>query len=198
VDWQELEFDGVTLFTPIHRGDDRGVFLEAFTSQSFTEARGRRFPFEQMNISVSRVGTVRGIHFADVPPGQAKYVQCFDGEIFDVVVDIRLGSPTFGKWQSVVLNAVERQALYLPEGFGHGFAALSESATVGYLCSTGFSPEAEHGVHPLDPTLAITWPQTVEPITMSAKDSSAPTLADAQVAGLLPTFSACQNWISTH
>ena len=109
---QELDFDGVTLFTPVLRGDDRGVFLEAFTSTSFLQAVGRTFPLEQMNISVSRAGTVRGIHFASVPPGQAKYIQCFDGEILDVVVDIRVGSPTFGQWESIVLDSTSRQALY--------------------------------------------------------------------------------------
>ena len=193
---QELDFDGVTLFTPVLRGDDRGVFLEAFTSTSFLQAVGRTFPLEQMNISVSRAGTVRGIHFASVPPGQAKYIQCFDGEILDVVVDIRVGSPTFGQWESIVLDSTSRQALYLPEGYGHGFAALSDSATVGYLCSTGYNPAAEHGIHPLDPELGITWPNTHGELTLSAKDSQAPSLSQAREQGLLPDYLACKDWIA--
>jgi dTDP-4-dehydrorhamnose 3,5-epimerase len=190
----ELNFDGVTLFTPVIRGDDRGVFLEAFTSKSFSQSLGRRFQLEQMNISVSRAGTVRGIHFASVPPGQAKYIQCFDGEILDVVVDIRVGSPTFGTWESIALDSTSRQALYLPEGYGHGFCALSDSATVGYLCSTGYNPDAEHGIHPFDADLGIAWPDFGGQPTLSLKDDSAPTLAQAQASGLLPTYSACQEW----
>ena len=191
---KELDFDGVTLFTPTLRGDDRGIFLEAFTSKSFSQAIGHTFSLEQMNISVSRAGTVRGIHFASVPPGQAKYIQCFDGEILDVVVDIRVGSPTFGTWESIVLDSTSRQALYLPEGYGHGFCALSDSATVGYLCSTGYNPNAEHGIHPFDADLGITWPELGELPTLSPKDDSAPTLAQAQASGLLPTYSTCQEW----
>jgi dTDP-4-dehydrorhamnose 3,5-epimerase len=191
---KELGFDGVTLFTPIIRGDDRGVFLEAFTSKSFSQALGRTFSLEQMNISVSRSGTVRGIHFASVPPGQAKYIQCFDGEILDVVVDIRVGSPTFGKWESIVLDSTSRQALYLPEGYGHGFCALSDSATVGYLCSTGYNPDAEHGIHPLDADLGIAWPNLGGTPTLSPKDAAAPTLVQAQELGLLPDYSVCQDW----
>jgi dTDP-4-dehydrorhamnose 3,5-epimerase len=193
---QELDFDGVTLFTPVLRGDDRGVFLEAFTSTSFSQAIGRSFPLEQMNISVSRAGTVRGIHFASVPPGQAKYIQCFDGEILDVVVDIRVGSPTFGQWESVVLDSTSRQALYLPEGYGHGFAALSDSATVGYLCSTGYNPTGEHGIHPLGPELGITWPEMGSELTLSTKDAAAPSLSQAGEQGLLPDYSACKDWIA--
>jgi dTDP-4-dehydrorhamnose 3,5-epimerase len=147
-----------------------------------------------MNISVSRAGTVRGIHFASVPPGQAKYIQCFDGEILDVVVDIRVGSATFGKWESIVLDSTSRQALYLPEGYGHGFCALSDSATVGYLCSTGYNPSAEHGIHPFDADLRIQWPDLGGPPTLSTKDDSAPTLAQAQAQGLLPEYSVCQEW----
>lgn len=149
-----------------------------------------------MNISVSRAGTVRGVHFADVPPGQAKYVQCFDGRILDVVVDIRVGSPTFGQWDAVELDSETRQGLFIEEGLGHAFCALSDVATVGYLCSEGYAPSREHGVHPLDSEIGIQWPVDGE-IVLSPKDAEAPTLAEARDQGLLPTFDACQEFTSS-
>ena len=185
--------DGAWLFTPILRGDDRGVFLESFTDSSFHQAIGHSFNLKQMNISVSRQGTVRGIHFADVPPGQAKYVQCFDGRILDVVVDIRVGSPSFGKWDAIELDAQSRKALYIAEGLGHAFCALTDSVTVGYLCSQPYAPDREHGIHPLDPELALPWPDGVESI-LSPKDAGAPSLAEARSAGTLPSYEVCATW----
>jgi len=185
--------DGVWIFTPILRADDRGVFLESFKESAFTEATGHSFDLKQMNISVSKKGTVRGIHFADVPPGQAKYVQCFDGRILDIVVDIRVGSPTFGQWQAVELDNESRKGLYIAEGLGHAFCALSESVTVGYLCSEPYAPTREHGIHPLDETLDLPWPQGGDSV-LSHKDASAPTLTEAKESGLLPDFDLCQRW----
>lgn len=173
------------------RPDDRGVFLEAFKASVLEEAIGHEFTLQQMNISVSRVGTVRGVHFALVPPGQAKYVQCFAGRILDIVVDIRVGSETFGQWDAVELDEVSRRGLYIAEGLGHAFCALSDSATVGYLCSTPYSPGREFGIHPLDPDLGLPWPSGSESV-LSEKDAAAPTLAQAQASGLLPTMAACQ------
>ena len=187
--------EGVWLFTPILRADDRGVFLESFKSSTFVEATGHAFDLQQMNISVSRVGTVRGIHFADVPPGQAKYVQCLDGRIVDVVVDIRVGSPTFGQWQAIELDSENRRSVYISEGLGHAFCALSDSATVGYLCSEPYAPAHEHGIHPLDPDIGIEWPGN-GPFQLSDKDASAPSLAEAREAGLLPTWQDSQTWIT--
>ena len=148
-----------------------------------------------MNISVSRAGTVRGIHFADVPPGQAKYVQCLAGRILDVVVDIRVGSPTFGTWDAIELDDVERKGLYIAEGLGHAFCALSDSATVGYLCSEPFSPTREHGIHPLDPTLNLPWPDGQNSL-LSAKDAAAPSLAEALARDLLPKYDECSSYSS--
>jgi len=185
---------GVWSFEPILRGDDRGVFLEAFTATSFQEATGHSFDLRQMNISVSKAGTVRGVHFADVPPGQAKYVQCLAGSVLDVVVDIRVGSPTFGQWEAVELDDTNRRALYISEGLGHAFCALSESATVGYLCSQPYAPTREHGVHPLDPELGLPWPNGTESL-LSPKDAAAPLLADARKQGLLPDYAACRAFI---
>jgi dTDP-4-dehydrorhamnose 3,5-epimerase len=186
---------GVWRFDPVLRPDDRGVFLESFKESVFVETVGHSFDLAQMNISVSRAGTVRGVHFADVPPGQAKYVQCFSGKILDIVVDIRVGSPTFGQYEAIELDADSRSGLYISVGLGHAFCALSDSATVGYLCSEGYSPEREHGIHPLDPDLALPWPQG-EHSVLSPKDAAAPLLAEAIASGLLPQYRECVEFIS--
>lgn len=184
-----LSIEGAWLFTPILRTDDRGVFLESFKESVFVEATGRRFDLKQMNISVSRSGTVRGVHFADVPPGQAKYVQCFAGRILDVVVDIRVGSPTFGEWDAIELDANRREGLFISEGLGHAFCALSDSSIVGYLCSEAYAPSREHGIHPLDPRLGLPWPANLQPL-LSDKDSASPTLSEANARNLLPNYPA--------
>lgn len=186
---------GVWRFDPVLRPDDRGVFLESFKESVFVETVGHSFDLAQMNISVSRAGTVRGVHFADVPPGQAKYVQCFSGKILDIVVDIRVGSPTFGQYEAIELDADSRSGLYISVGLGHAFCALSDSATVGYLCSEGYSPEREHGIHPLDPDLALPWPEG-EHSVLSPKDAAAPPLAEAIASGLLPQYRECVEFIS--
>ena len=191
-----LSIDGVWEFTPKLRPDDRGVFLESFKESVLEDAIGHEFTLQQMNISVSRVGTVRGVHFALVPPGQAKYVQCFSGRILDVVVDIRVGSPTFGQWDAVELDDESRRGLYIAEGLGHAFCALSDSATVGYLCSTPYSPGREFGIHPLDPALGLPWPSGAESV-LSDKDAAAPTLAEAKASGLLPTMAECEAFTAT-
>jgi dTDP-4-dehydrorhamnose 3,5-epimerase len=144
---------------------------------------------------VSARDVVRGIHFADVPPGQAKYVTCVAGAVLDVVVDIRVGSPTFGQWESVRLDDEERHAVYLAEGLGHGFCALTEQATVTYLCSSEYRPGREHGIHPLDAELGIAWPAAVP--LLSPKDAAAPSLAEARAAGLLPRCDECSTHIES-
>ena len=187
---EPLAIEGLWEITPVLRPDDRGVFLEAFKADVLSEAIGHPFTLKQMNVSVSSAGTVRGIHFADVPVGQAKYVQCFSGAILDVVVDIRVGSPTFGQWDAIELNSTSRKALYISEGLGHAFCALSDDATVGYLCSEPYSPTREHGIHPLDATLALPWPEGSAAL-LSPKDAAAPTLAEALPSGLLPSYDEC-------
>jgi dTDP-4-dehydrorhamnose 3,5-epimerase len=139
---------------------------------------------------VSRRGAIRGIHFADVPPGQAKYVSCAAGAILDVVVDLRAGSPTFAAWAAVQLDDENHRAVFLSEGLGHAFMALSEQATVLYLCSTPYAPGREHSVDALDPDISIEWPVDVKPI-LSDKDAAAPSLRTAASAGLLPDYDAC-------
>ena len=187
---EPLAIEGLWEITPLQRPDDRGVFLEAFKADVLSEAIGHPFTLKQMNVSVSSAGTVRGIHFADVPVGQAKYVQCFSGAILDVVVDIRVGSPTFGQWDAVELNATSRKALYISEGLGHAFCALTDDATVGYLCSEPYSPTREHGIHPMDAELALPWPDGTAAL-LSPKDAAAPTLASALESGLLPSYDEC-------
>jgi len=190
---EALGIEGAWVFTPqVHR-DDRGAFLEAFRGAEFAADLGYRLDVAQVNTSVSRRGVIRGIHYADVPPGQAKYVTCVAGAILDVVVDLRAGSPTFGSWETVRLDDEGRKALFLAEGLGHGFQALSDSATVLYLCSTPYAAGREHGVNPMDPAIGIGWrpeSEAGEPI-LSDKDLAAPSLDEALRAGQLPQHADC-------
>jgi dTDP-4-dehydrorhamnose 3,5-epimerase len=188
-----LDIEGAWLFTPRIYSDDRGDFLEWLRGGELDADLGYRLDVAQANCSVSRRGVIRGIHFADVPPGQAKYVTCAAGAVVDVVVDLRAGSPGFGRWQAVQLDDRSRCAVYISAGLGHAFAALTDQATVLYLCSTPYSPAREHGVHPLDPQIGIAWPADME-MTLSDKDATAPTLAQARSAGLLPAYGDCLAW----
>lgn len=176
--------------TPVQHADDRGVFLEWYRFDRLEEATGRRLDLRQANTSVSARGVVRGIHFADLPPGQAKYVTAPKGAVLDFVVDIRVGSPTFGQWESVLLDDVDRRAVFLSEGLGHAFVALTEGATVSYLVTDTFSPGREHAVNPLDEQLALAFPAEAGEPLLSPKDLAAPSLADAAASGLLPTWEA--------
>ncbi|MBG0827452.1 dTDP-4-dehydrorhamnose 3,5-epimerase [Planomonospora sp. ID67723] len=187
---RRLEIEGAHLFTPVIHEDDRGAFLEWFQGDRLAETVGHRLNLAQANCSVSRRGVLRGVHFAEVPAGQAKYVTCVSGAVLDVVVDIRVGSPTFGRWEAVELDDRTRRGVYIAEGLGHAFLTLSEQATIVYLCSQPYAPGREHGVHPLDPGLGIAWPAGTEPI-LSPKDAAAPTLAEAEAAGLLPLYTDC-------
>jgi len=187
-----LGIEGAFEITPVQHGDQRGLFLESFRADHLAAEAGHLMPVAQVNTSVSARGVVRGIHFADVPPGQAKYVTCVRGAVLDVVVDIRVGSPTFGRWEAVRLDDVDRRCVYLAEGLGHAFCALTDDATLTYLCSEVYRPAHEHAVHPLDADLGIDWP-TRTPI-LSARDAAAPTLADARAAGVLPRYDDCVSY----
>jgi dTDP-4-dehydrorhamnose 3,5-epimerase len=191
---EPMGIGGSWTFTPAVHRDERGYFLEWFRARELSESVGHWPETAQANCSVSRRGVIRGIHFASVPPGQAKYVTCVSGAVLDVVVDLRIGSPTYGRWEAVRLDDESRRAVFLAEGLGHAFTALSEEATVIYLCSTPYSPGREHGVHPLDPDIGVEWPTGTEPM-LSAKDAAAPTLADARRAGLLPVYADCQAYL---
>jgi len=180
-----LDIEGAWLFTPRIHVDRRGSFHEWFQGKEIADVTGRQFDVAQANCSISQAGVIRGIHVSDVPPGQAKYITCISGAVLDVIVDLRVSSPGFGRWTAVQLDEDGRQAVLLSEGLGHAFAALSDMATMIYLCSTPYAPERERGVHPLDPDLAIAWPQEPVPI-LSDRDAAAPSLAQARAAGLLP------------
>ncbi|WP_328856718.1 dTDP-4-dehydrorhamnose 3,5-epimerase [Williamsia herbipolensis] len=195
-----LTIAGSWELTPVQHGDPRGVFLEAFKAPVLAELIGHDFTLAQVNISVSAAGVLRGIHYADTPPGQAKYVTCPRGAILDVVVDIREGSPTFGQWDSVVLDDVDRRAIYLSEGLGHAFCSLEDDSTVSYFCSTGYNPGGEHGIHPLDPDVGIDWPAVGRdgaPLqySLSDKDTAAPTLVRARADGALPRLDDVERYL---
>ncbi len=182
-----LSIQGAWSFEPQVFPDDRGLFVAPFQAAEFESAVGHPLTVAQANHSVSRRGVVRGVHFSDVPPGQAKYVYCPRGALLDVVVDVRVGSPTFGRWDAVELDDASYRAVYLAEGLGHAFCALVPETVMVYLCSTPYDPAAEHTVHPLDPALGLPWPVDIEPI-LSARDAAAPTVAEAAAAGRLPRW----------
>lgn len=183
----ELSIPGAWVFEPRRFDDERGLFVAPFQETAFIEAVGRPMTVAQSNHSVSRLGVVRGVHFSDVPPGQAKYVYCPHGSLLDVVVDVRVGSPTFGRWEAVELSSRTCRAVYLSEGLGHAFCALTDDAVASYLCSTPYAPASERAVSALDPALGLPWPAGLTPV-LSARDATAPTLAEAAEAGLLPRY----------
>lgn len=171
--------------------DGRGDFFEWFRSDVFAKLSGSPLALAQANCSVSRAGTLRGIHFAEVPPGQGKYVTCLRGAALDVVVDLRTGSPCYGAWDSVLLDDRTHRAVWLPEGLGHGFMALTDDAVVTYLLTSPYDPDREHSINPLDPALGIDWPTNGldgRPLTpvLSDRDAAAPTLEEVHRRGLLP------------
>lgn len=193
-----MTIPGAWSVRPTQHADDRGVFLELFNADRFVEALGFDFGLRQANTSVSKRGVVRGIHFADIPPGQAKYVTVSRGAVIDYVVDIRTGSPTFGLWDAVRLDDVDRHAVYLSEGLGHAFVALTDDATVTYLVSDVYRPNREHGVNPLDPAIGLVFPAEAGSPIVSPKDRDAPSLAQAREAGLLPTWVDAEALYGSH
>lgn len=191
---RELSIADSYEMTPTLRADDRGTFMEWYRSDLLEEAVGHPLDLQQANTSVSKRGVVRGIHFADVPPSQAKYVTAIHGAVMDYVIDIRIGSPTFGSWDSVLLDSVDRRAIYIAEGLGHCFVALTDDATVTYLVSASFNAEREHGINPLDPDVGLSLPADIGELILSPKDLEAPSLAEAKASGLLPTWAAATEY----
>lgn len=169
---ERLKVNDCWIYTPRIFKDDRGSFLEWFQDSTFLSNTGSKFNLAQANISKSAKGVIRGIHFAKNPPGQAKYVTCLTGKVFDVVVDLRKGSPTFGKWDSVILDAQNPKMLYVPSGIGHGFMALEDDSTFVYLCDQRYNPNNEFDISPFDEFLDISWPSEINPM-LSLKDESA-------------------------
>jgi dTDP-4-dehydrorhamnose 3,5-epimerase len=194
---RELDIPGAWEITPGIYGDSRGLFFEWLTDRGFTGFAGHSFDVRQANCSVSAAGVLRGLHFAQLPPSQAKYVTCVSGSVFDVVVDIRLGSPTFGCWDSVVLDDSDRRTIYISEGLAHGFLALQDNSTVMYLCSAEYDPQREHTICATDPSLAIDWPlvEGAAP-SLSDRDAAAPNLDEVRKSGLLPSWEETQKFIA--
>ncbi len=182
VRFEKTALDGVILCVPDVFRDARGFFLEYYHAARYMEG-GIRSVFVQDNRSCSGRGVLRGLHFQLHKP-QAKLVSCIRGEIFDVAVDVRRGSPTFGKWSAAVLTEQNHHQLFIPKGFAHGFCVLSEMAEIQYKCSEYYAPQDDRGVRWNDPALGIEWP-VAEPV-LSAKDAVQPFLKDAE----LPNYSA--------
>lgn len=188
MDWRELTVPGAFEVTPKKFADNRGVFTEWFRADKLIEATGRRFETVQGNLSVSKRGVVRGIHFALIPPSQAKYVTCVSGAVLDFAIDIRTGSPAFGTWDSVTLDDVNRRAIFIPEGVGHAFVALTDNATVSYLVTAPFTADREFGIDPLDPDIALSFHMDSSDLLLSPKDTEAPSLVEAERLGILPSW----------
>jgi dTDP-4-dehydrorhamnose 3,5-epimerase len=174
--------DGLVLLAPAVHGDERGFFVETYREDAMAAA-GVDTRFVQDNHSRSRRGTVRGIHF-QTHPGQGKLVRCARGTVWDVVVDLRRGSPTFGEWEAVELSDANGLELWIPVGFGHGFCVLSEVADFVYKCTNYYDPATEAGIRFDDPQVGIAWPLPGPELLYSQRDRDAPLLAD--VADELP------------
>jgi len=165
------------LIKPNRHGDHRGFFAETYSRKKYLEY-GIDIEFVQDNHSISKeVGTLRGLHFQSPPHAQAKLVRCGRGALFDVTVDIRRGSPTYGKWESFELTAENGYQLYVPIGFAHGFMTLEQESEIVYKCSDYYAPETEKSISWKDPDIKICWPKLDKPI-LSKKDAGAPILKD--------------------
>ena len=189
---RELTVAGAFEFTPTVFADERGVFASAFQEPAFVETMGHRlFDVAQVSYARSRRGVVRGVHFTRTPPGAAKYVCCVRGRALDIVTDLRTGSPSFGRQDSVLLDQNDFRAVYFPVGVGHAYVALEDDTVMCYLLSLSYRPENELALFPLDPELGLRIPDGIEPV-LSARDRDAPTLAEATAAGLLPEYRRCR------
>jgi dTDP-4-dehydrorhamnose 3,5-epimerase len=170
----ETKLPGCVVIEPAVFGDERGFFYETWNAERFGE-HGLPTKFVQSNVSSSSRGVLRGLHY-QWPNPQGKFVSVLEGEVYDVAVDIRRGSPTFGQWEAVILSAENKRQFWIPEGFAHGFAVVSERALFSYLCTAGYDKAADAGVRWNDPAIGIDWP-VANPL-LSAKDEAAPLLAD--------------------
>ena len=175
--------------------DNRGYFYESFKEEDFQKQIGRQLLIKQTNTSSSSKGSVRGIHYALVPPSQAKLIQCQRGSIIDYVIDIRVGSPTFGKFEKIELSENSPTAIFIEEGLAHAFVALENNTFVTYYVSEKFNSEREKGINPFDKTLNVRWPDLE--LILSEKDKLAISLDEAKNQGLLPSFDECKAFIKS-
>ena len=175
--------------------DNRGFFYESFKAEEFPRLIGRNFDIKQTNTSSSSKGSVRGVHYALVPPSQAKLVQCQRGSIKDYVIDIRIGSPTFGQFEAIDLDEKSASAIFIEEGLAHAFVALVNNTIVTYYVSEKYNPEREKGINPFDKTLNILWPEI--DLILSEKDKAAISLKQATDQGILTTYDECKKFIKS-
>lgn len=182
----ELSIPGCWVVEPDIYEDARGKFYEWYQDSTFISKTNSEFKLAQANCSISNRGVVRGIHFTSLEPGQSKFVTVFKGKVFDVLVDLRKNSPTFGKWESVILEADSPKSVYIPWGVGHGFMALEDDTVFAYLCDARYNPKNEFDLNAFDKTVNVDWPKGIE-IIQSPKDRNAKTLE--QLMGVLPSFS---------
>jgi dTDP-4-dehydrorhamnose 3,5-epimerase len=173
--FQEMAIQGAWLHTPIRFRDSRGHFQEQFKLSLLEQELGRSFPVKQANHSLSNKGVIRGIHWTASDNGQAKYVSCSRGAIWDVVVDLRLGSPTYGKWDAHVLSEENGASILISEGLGHAFLALENDTVANYLCTAEYQPQHEKTINPLDSTISIDFSRIanrfgIKNFTISEKD----------------------------
>lgn len=184
-----LGIDGAWLVTSPVWGDERGSFREWFKSAELLAATGINFVVSQANVSLSNRGVIRGIHYSLVEEGQAKWVTCVNGAIIDVIVDIRSGSPTYGKHVTIDLKGGDGRSVFVDRGLGHGFISLENGTAVSYLLSSPYSPRDEFEIYPLDPMIGIDWKLSLldgAKVSLSPKDSGAPSLAERASQGKLP------------
>ncbi len=175
--------------------DNRGFFYESFKEEDFKKLIGRNLNIKQTNTSSSSKGSVRGIHYALLPPSQAKLVQCQRGSINDYVIDIRVGSPTFGQFEEIELNENSASAVFIEEGLAHAFVALENQTVVTYFVTEKYNPEREKGINPFDKTLNVKWPDLE--LILSDKDKQAISLEESKSQGLLPSFDECKKFIKS-
>lgn len=188
---ERLAVEGAFAFVPRAFPDERGLFVSPFQDSVLEKAVGHPlFPVAQASHSVSRRGVVRGLHYTATPPGTAKYVHCPRGRALDIVFDVRVGSPTFGSWDSVILDSRDHRAVYLPVGVAHMFVALEDGTVMSYLLSREYVARDELAIAPLDPRLGLAIPGGIDPV-LSERDRAAPTLEEAMAAGLLPDYELC-------
>ncbi|MDX3643154.1 dTDP-4-dehydrorhamnose 3,5-epimerase family protein [Streptomyces sp. MB09-02B] len=191
MEYRALKVHGAFEFFPRAFPDERGRFTAPFQEPAFTEAVGHRFPeVRQVNCSTSRRDVLRGVHFTRTPPGTTKYVYCAHGRALDIVVDLRVGSPTFMAWDAVPLDADAPTAVYFPLGVGHAFLARADHTVMSYLLSDTYVADHEHAVSALDPALGLPLGDESD-LIVSARDREAPTVARARSLGLLPRYEDC-------
>ncbi len=176
---QEMKIKGAWIHSPIRHNDERGYFEEQFKLSEIAAELGLSFTVRQVNQSVSNRGVIRGIHFTDSPDGQAKYISCPKGRIWDVVVDLRVGSPTYGQWDAAELSPINGKSILISPGLGHAFLSLDDDSVSTYLCSTEYDPKSDKGFNPLSSSFAINFQEIAEQngisqLVISERDMGAP------------------------